>query len=192
MAAQQTPSSPVLGEPRPLDAIDRILQEITAVRRRLEVMDLKITDLPAASASIRTDIACFGEMVADLDQRLTNVEDHIEMLPEHNAELQTLQETLTDLEDQSHRDKVSFFGMPGKKGRYRYQSIPSKSVTRAHRTDLLAATRVPESTQGQPSSQYILRAALPDHCVFPPTRAGPAGSSEGTVPVSFPAGGSGG
>ncbi|KAJ1082144.1 hypothetical protein NDU88_002314 [Pleurodeles waltl] len=92
MAAQQTLSSPttVPADHRPLDATDRILQEITAVGRRLEAMDLKIMDLSTASASIRTDIACFSEKVADLDQRLTNVEDHIGMLPEHDAELRTL------------------------------------------------------------------------------------------------------
>ncbi|KAJ1218454.1 hypothetical protein NDU88_006034 [Pleurodeles waltl] len=70
MAAQQTVSSPttVPADPRAIDATDRILQEITAVGRRLEAMDLKITDLSAASASIQMDQACFSEKVADLDQ----------------------------------------------------------------------------------------------------------------------------
>ncbi|KAJ1176694.1 hypothetical protein NDU88_001962 [Pleurodeles waltl] len=80
----------VPADPRALDATDCNLQEITAVGRRLEAMDLKITDLSPASASIRTDIACFSEKVADLDQCLMNVEDHIGMLPEHDAELRTL------------------------------------------------------------------------------------------------------
>ncbi|KAJ1188358.1 hypothetical protein NDU88_005119 [Pleurodeles waltl] len=69
---------------------DRSLQEITAVGRCLEVMDLKVTYLSAASVSIEMDIACFSEKVADLDQCLTNVEDHVGMLPEHDAELRTL------------------------------------------------------------------------------------------------------
>ncbi|KAJ1119389.1 hypothetical protein NDU88_007575 [Pleurodeles waltl] len=98
-----------------MDATDRILQEITVVGRCLEAMDLKITDLSAASVSIRTNIACFSEKVVDLDQRLTNVEDHIGMLPEHDAELQTLREKLTDLEDRRQRDSVHFFGIPEKK-----------------------------------------------------------------------------
>ncbi|KAJ1171749.1 hypothetical protein NDU88_003607 [Pleurodeles waltl] len=57
----------------------------------------------------RLDIACFSEKVADLDQRLTTVEDHNGMLPVHDAELQTLREKITDLEDWSHRDNVQFF-----------------------------------------------------------------------------------
>ncbi|KAJ1165165.1 hypothetical protein NDU88_005594 [Pleurodeles waltl] len=38
----------------------------------------------------RLDIACFSEKVAGLDQCLTTVEVHIGMLPERDAELQTL------------------------------------------------------------------------------------------------------
>ncbi|KAJ1209479.1 hypothetical protein NDU88_004857 [Pleurodeles waltl] len=78
-------------------------------------MDLKITDLSTASASIRMDIACFSEKVADLDQRLTNIEDHVGMLSEHDVELRTLREKLTDLEDKSRRDNVCFFGIPERK-----------------------------------------------------------------------------
>ncbi|KAJ1116100.1 hypothetical protein NDU88_004319 [Pleurodeles waltl] len=103
MAAQQTPYSPttILADPRAIDATDCILQEITAVGLCLEPMDFKITDLSAASASIRTDIACFSEKVADLDQRLTTVEERVGMLPEHDAELRALRVKLTDLEDRS-------------------------------------------------------------------------------------------
>ncbi|KAJ1109767.1 hypothetical protein NDU88_007126 [Pleurodeles waltl] len=98
-----------------MDATDQILQEITAVERRLEAMDLKIADLSAASVSIRTDRACFSEKVADLDQHLTKVEDHVGTLPEHDAELRSLRERLTDLEDRSRRDNVRFFGIPERK-----------------------------------------------------------------------------
>ncbi|KAJ1180920.1 hypothetical protein NDU88_006131 [Pleurodeles waltl] len=85
------------------------------VGRRLEAMDLKITELSAASASIRTDIACFSKKAADLDQRLSSVEDHIGMLSEHDAELLCLRGKLTDVEDQSRRNNVRFFGIPEKR-----------------------------------------------------------------------------
>ncbi|KAJ1144707.1 hypothetical protein NDU88_011004 [Pleurodeles waltl] len=75
-------------------------------------MGSKISGLSTASASIRTDIACFSEKVADLDQCLTTAEEHLGMVPEHDAELRTLQAKLTDLEDRSRRDKVCFFGIP--------------------------------------------------------------------------------
>ncbi|KAJ1143355.1 hypothetical protein NDU88_009664 [Pleurodeles waltl] len=98
-----------------MDSTDQILQEITAAGRRLEAMDVKITDLSVASVSIRADIACFSEKVADLDQCLTKVEDHVGTLLEHNAELRSLREKLTDLEDRSRRDIVRFFGIPERK-----------------------------------------------------------------------------
>ncbi|KAJ1174378.1 hypothetical protein NDU88_006200 [Pleurodeles waltl] len=115
--------SPQLREYIPDDPLGRIEDpphgcvedEITAVRRCLEVMYSKITELSAASASIRTDIACFNEKVADLDQRLSTVEDHIGMLPGHDAELLCLRGNITDLEDRSRRDNVRFFGIPEKR-----------------------------------------------------------------------------
>ncbi|KAJ1143450.1 hypothetical protein NDU88_009759 [Pleurodeles waltl] len=114
MAAQMALTYPVPSpaDPHTVDATDRILQEITAVGRRLEAMDLKISDLSAVSTSIRTDIACFHETVTDLDPRLTTVEDHIATLPEQDAELQSQRAKITDLENRSRRDNVCFFGIP--------------------------------------------------------------------------------
>ncbi|KAJ1177497.1 hypothetical protein NDU88_002752 [Pleurodeles waltl] len=117
MATQPNPTSPttVPADPRAVDATDRILQEITMVLRRLEAMDLNITDLSAASASIRTDIACFSEKVADMEPRLTIVEEYVGMVTEYDAELRALRAKLTDLEDRSRRDNIHFFGIPERK-----------------------------------------------------------------------------
>ncbi|KAJ1116853.1 hypothetical protein NDU88_005058 [Pleurodeles waltl] len=114
MATQPAFSSSVTlpADTRTVDDTDRILQEITAVGWRLEAMDLKISDLSTASASIRTDIACFCEKVTDLDQRLMTVKEHVGMVPEHDAELRTLRAKITDLEDRTQRDNVRFFGIP--------------------------------------------------------------------------------
>ncbi|KAJ1143868.1 hypothetical protein NDU88_010170 [Pleurodeles waltl] len=66
-AASPCPTSlPV--DPPALEATDRILQEIASVGRRLEAMELKITDLTVASSSIRADIAGFRETANALDQ----------------------------------------------------------------------------------------------------------------------------
>ncbi|KAJ1164428.1 hypothetical protein NDU88_004867 [Pleurodeles waltl] len=167
MAAQQTlsRSATVPAEPRTLDAIDRILQENTAVGRCLETIDLKITELSASSASIRSDIACFSEKVADLDQRLTTVEDHIRMLPEHDAELHTLLEKIADLEDRSHRDNVRFFGIPEKsEGTY------IKTFLQSLLPELTGLTFSPplEFQRVGPPRSISSGAAPPDHCVFPP------------------------
>ncbi|KAJ1112163.1 hypothetical protein NDU88_000431 [Pleurodeles waltl] len=113
MAAQTIPPcSTPLADPRLADATDRILQGITAVGRRLEAMDLKISVLSAASTSIRADIARFQVTVTDLDQRLTTVEDYIAALPVQDTKMHFLRTKITDLEDRSRRDNVYFFGIP--------------------------------------------------------------------------------
>ncbi|KAJ1210757.1 hypothetical protein NDU88_006119 [Pleurodeles waltl] len=117
MAAQTAPQghiSPLVDSP-PLEATDRILQEIASVGRRQEVMDLKITDLTLASSSIRADIAGFRETVTNLDQRLSTVEDHVAAITDQEEELGSLRAKLTDLEDLSRRDNVRFFGIPEQK-----------------------------------------------------------------------------
>ncbi|KAJ1099038.1 hypothetical protein NDU88_004142 [Pleurodeles waltl] len=89
-----TPSS---ADPSPLEATNRILQEIASVGCRLEAMDLKITDLTVASSSIRADIAGFRETAKALDQRLTAVEDQVAVLPDQEEELRILRAKITDL-----------------------------------------------------------------------------------------------
>ncbi|KAJ1162319.1 hypothetical protein NDU88_002787 [Pleurodeles waltl] len=92
MVAQAAPFCPTTSpaDPHTIEAMDRILQEITAVGRRLEEMDLKISDLTIASTSIRADIAGFQETVSDLDWHLTTVEDQVTTLPNQDAELRSL------------------------------------------------------------------------------------------------------
>ncbi|KAJ1203662.1 hypothetical protein NDU88_007446 [Pleurodeles waltl] len=54
-------------DPPALEATEHILQEIASVGRRLEAMDLKITDLTITSSSIRANIAGFKEPADALD-----------------------------------------------------------------------------------------------------------------------------
>ncbi|KAJ1114989.1 hypothetical protein NDU88_003218 [Pleurodeles waltl] len=95
----------------PLEATDRILQEIATVGCRLEEMDAKISDLTVASTSIQADIVGFWETVTDLDQRLSTVEDWFAVLPDQKAELRSLRAKVTDPEDRSRRDNVHCFGI---------------------------------------------------------------------------------
>ncbi|KAJ1143834.1 hypothetical protein NDU88_010136 [Pleurodeles waltl] len=95
-----------------LEATERILQEIVSVGRRLEAMDLKITDLTITSSSIQADIAGFKETADALDQRLTAVEDQVAALPDQETELRSLRAKVTDLEDRSRRDNICFFHIP--------------------------------------------------------------------------------
>ncbi|KAJ1179655.1 hypothetical protein NDU88_004889 [Pleurodeles waltl] len=59
-------------------AMEHILQEISAVGRRLEAMDSK---------SIRVDIASFQAKVTDLDHRLHALESQVASLPDNEPEL---------------------------------------------------------------------------------------------------------
>ncbi|KAJ1113425.1 hypothetical protein NDU88_001671 [Pleurodeles waltl] len=112
-AALVVPSSTApSAEARSDTAMERILQEITAVGCRLEAMDLKITDLSMASNSIRSGIASFKGKVTNLDHRLLDVEGQLAILLERDSELQFLCANLMDLKDRSQRDNVSFLGIP--------------------------------------------------------------------------------
>ncbi|KAJ1194355.1 hypothetical protein NDU88_003644 [Pleurodeles waltl] len=93
------------------DTMERILQEINAVGRCLEAMDSKITDLSAASTSIRADIASLQDKVTDLDHCLMTVEGQLVTLPDQDSDLQFLRAKITDFEDRSRRDNVCFFGI---------------------------------------------------------------------------------
>ncbi|KAJ1214434.1 hypothetical protein NDU88_002053 [Pleurodeles waltl] len=114
MAEQTSPPchAPTPADPPTLEATDHIMQEIVSVRRRLEAIDLKITDLTVASSSICADIAGFRETANALDQCLTAVEGQVAALPDQEAELRSLRAKITDLEDRSRRDTVRFFGIP--------------------------------------------------------------------------------
>ncbi|KAJ1162331.1 hypothetical protein NDU88_002799 [Pleurodeles waltl] len=101
-----------LADPPALEATDRTLQEIASVGRRLEAMDLKITDLTVASSAICADIPGFRETGNALDQRFTAVEDQVAALPNQETELRSLQAKVTNLEDRSRQDNVCFFGVP--------------------------------------------------------------------------------
>ncbi|KAJ1180984.1 hypothetical protein NDU88_006195 [Pleurodeles waltl] len=111
--------------PHPADDTARILQEITAVGRRLEAMDLKISDLSAASTSIRADIARFQVTVTDFDNHLTTIENQIADLPAQDGEIQSLQIKITDLEDRRRRDNIRFFGIPEHKEGSDVKSFPT-------------------------------------------------------------------
>ncbi|KAJ1174900.1 hypothetical protein NDU88_000191 [Pleurodeles waltl] len=64
-------------DPTQKATMDRILQEISAVGRRLEGMDNAISSLTAETKSMPLDIAGFQPRVTGLEQRVTTVKSHI-------------------------------------------------------------------------------------------------------------------
>ncbi|KAJ1130962.1 hypothetical protein NDU88_009306 [Pleurodeles waltl] len=87
--------------------MERILQEVSAVGRRLEGMDSAISSLAAETKSICLDIVGFQSCVSGLEQRVATVEDHLNPTLDRDQKLLYLRSTLIYLEDRSH---VSFFG----------------------------------------------------------------------------------
>ncbi|KAJ1197711.1 hypothetical protein NDU88_001566 [Pleurodeles waltl] len=79
--------------------MDRILQEISAVGRRLEGMDNAIASLTAETKSICLDIAGFQSPVLGLEQRVSMVEAHTTSYQDQDQELLYLRSKMTDLED---------------------------------------------------------------------------------------------
>ncbi|KAJ1183228.1 hypothetical protein NDU88_000053 [Pleurodeles waltl] len=92
--------------------MDRILQEISVVGRRLEAMDSAMISLTADTKSIRLDIASFQTCVLGLEQRVTTIEAQVTSSQDRDQELLFLHSKMMDLEDRSRRDNVRFLGFP--------------------------------------------------------------------------------
>ncbi|KAJ1155865.1 hypothetical protein NDU88_008590 [Pleurodeles waltl] len=92
--------------------MDRILQEISAVGRKLEGMDSAMASLTAETKSMLLDIAGFQTQVTGLEQRVTTVEARIASWVDRDQELLYLHSKLIDLEDRSRRDNVHFLRFP--------------------------------------------------------------------------------
>ncbi|KAJ1217375.1 hypothetical protein NDU88_004969 [Pleurodeles waltl] len=92
--------------------IERILQEITAISRRIEGMDASISSLTLETKSIRTDIASFHSRVTGLDHRLGTLETQMSTIQDRDQDLSYLRSKVTDLEDRSRRDNIRLLGIP--------------------------------------------------------------------------------
>ncbi|KAJ1138938.1 hypothetical protein NDU88_005317 [Pleurodeles waltl] len=92
--------------------MDRILQEISAVSRKLEGMDNAMVALTAETRSMRLDIAGFESQMSVLDQRVATVETQVASWTDRDLELSHFRSKLTDLEDKSRRNNVRLLGFP--------------------------------------------------------------------------------
>ncbi|KAJ1214656.1 hypothetical protein NDU88_002274 [Pleurodeles waltl] len=84
--------------------LDRILQEISAVGRRLEGMDSMMASLTEETKLMLLDIAVFQSRMTSLEQRVTTVEAQASSSLDRDQELLYLCSKLIDLEDRSRRD----------------------------------------------------------------------------------------
>ncbi|KAJ1171888.1 hypothetical protein NDU88_003745 [Pleurodeles waltl] len=90
--------------------MDCILQEISAVVRRLEGMDSRMISLTEETKSIRLDIAGFQSRVTTLEQRVRAVDTQATLTADRDQELLYLRSKVIDLEDRHCRDNVRFLG----------------------------------------------------------------------------------
>ncbi|KAJ1201305.1 hypothetical protein NDU88_005118 [Pleurodeles waltl] len=101
-----------MADPAQEPTMDRILQKISAIGRRLEGMDSAMVSMAAETKNIRTEIASFQTCVLGLEQRVSKVEARASSFQDRDQELLFLRSKLTDLEDRSRRDNVRFVGFP--------------------------------------------------------------------------------
>ncbi|KAJ1193363.1 hypothetical protein NDU88_002661 [Pleurodeles waltl] len=92
--------------------MERILQEITAVSRRIEGMEASISSLTLETKSIRADIAGFQSWVMGLEHRVGTLETHMSTAQDRDQDLAYLRSKVTDLEDRSRRDNIRLLGIP--------------------------------------------------------------------------------
>ncbi|KAJ1201482.1 hypothetical protein NDU88_005291 [Pleurodeles waltl] len=93
-------------------SMDRILQEISAVGRKLEGMDSAMIVLTAETRSMCLEIAGFQSQISGLDQRVATVETQVASWTDNGQELMHLRSKLTDLEDRSRRNNICLMGFP--------------------------------------------------------------------------------
>ncbi|KAJ1126580.1 hypothetical protein NDU88_004987 [Pleurodeles waltl] len=90
--------------------MDCILQEISAVGRKLEGMDNAMVALTAETRSMCLGVASFQSQISGLHQRLATVETQVASWTDKDLELSHLRSRLTDLEDRSRWNNVCLLG----------------------------------------------------------------------------------
>ncbi|KAJ1115042.1 hypothetical protein NDU88_003270 [Pleurodeles waltl] len=111
-ATQPSTTHQEMANPAQEPTMDRILQEISAVGRRLEGIDNAMVSMAAETKSIRAEIASFQTLVLGSEQPVSKVEAHTSSFQDRDQELLFLRSKLMDLEDRSPRDNVCFIGFP--------------------------------------------------------------------------------
>ncbi|KAJ1140679.1 hypothetical protein NDU88_007027 [Pleurodeles waltl] len=92
--------------------MDRILQGILAVIRKLEGMDSAMVGLTAETRSMHLDIAVFQSQISGLDKRVVTVETQVASWTDRDQELLHLRSKLTDFEDRNRRNNIRLLGFP--------------------------------------------------------------------------------
>ncbi|KAJ1090390.1 hypothetical protein NDU88_003523 [Pleurodeles waltl] len=89
-----------------------MLQEITAVSHRIEVMDASISSLALKTKFMHSEIAGFQSRVTGLEHHMGALESHMTTVQDRDQDLLYLCSKITDLENRSRQDNIHLFGFP--------------------------------------------------------------------------------
>ncbi|KAJ1172954.1 hypothetical protein NDU88_004796 [Pleurodeles waltl] len=113
--ASSPPGQPTaMSDKEQTTTMERILQEITAVSRRIEGMDASISSLTLETKSMRSDIAGFQSRVTGLEQRMGSLETQVAASQDRDQDLLYLRSKLMDMDYRSRRDNIRLLGIPEK------------------------------------------------------------------------------
>ncbi|KAJ1150296.1 hypothetical protein NDU88_003091 [Pleurodeles waltl] len=126
--------------------MDRILQEITTVSRRIYGMDASITSLTLETKSMRSEIASFQSRVTGLEQRMGSLEAQATVSRDRNQDLLYLRSKLTDMEDRSRRDNICLHGIPENEEGMNMQAFFELHPPKTDLTGLRPTARIPTGT----------------------------------------------
>ncbi|KAJ1083136.1 hypothetical protein NDU88_003296 [Pleurodeles waltl] len=129
--ASQPPTEPItMSDKEHSTTMERILQEITTVSRRIEGMHASITSLTLETKSMRSDIAGFQSRVMGLEQRMGSLEAQAIPSQDQDQDLLYLRSKLTDMEDRSRRDNICLLGIPKNKEGTDMQAFLSSTLSK--------------------------------------------------------------
>ncbi|KAJ1112509.1 hypothetical protein NDU88_000773 [Pleurodeles waltl] len=149
--------------------MDRILQEIPTVSRRIEGMDASITSLTLETKSMRSEIASFQSRVTGLEQRMGLVETQATVSRDRDQDLLYLRSKLTDMEDRSWRDNIRLHGIPENEEGTDMQAFLSSTLPKLTSLDFdppiefQRAHRIGPKRSGNPSRPRPIIACLLRH-----------------------------
>ncbi|KAJ1118626.1 hypothetical protein NDU88_006815 [Pleurodeles waltl] len=163
--------------------IERILQEITAMGRRIEGMDSAISFLTAETKSMCLDIPNFQSCVTGLEQRVMIMEDHLNTRQDRDQELLYLHSKLVDLEDRNRRNNVRFLGFQEQLEGTDIQEFLRKALPKLTNKTFDPPLEFLKSASIRPKTKRLCPPTTTDHCL---PRVGAPTPPGGSIAWSIP------
>ncbi|KAJ1217573.1 hypothetical protein NDU88_005167 [Pleurodeles waltl] len=165
--------------------MERILQEIPAVSRRIEGMDTSISSLTLETKSMRSDLAGFQSRVARLEHRMGTLETHVATVHDRDQDLLYLWSKITDLEDRSRRNNICLFGIPENEEGPDVQAFLGSILPKLTLLTFDLPLEFQRAHSGPETPRWGLKTS-PDHCMpttaYPDPPTHPSSTKSQTLP----------